>query len=434
MKLRNLVSAIAAAAVAVTSAISVSAEKVAVDVNDPKYVGASGDKGKYVTLFQSDKLETPIGYCVDTDLPLSDVYGFKVYVKFDQTELSNGTWVAGGIAANSDSRGWDCIEWSTQEGAKPITADLTENSVTYFDADAKSPLFKDTDTYCQLHFQTWGGTVEIVKFELLSRKGRVLTGYAEAAATEPAETTPAETEPAETEPVVTEPTEEPVDEPTEEPVDEPTEEPVGETAEAEVDWDAYDPDAAEAANEAFVFGVDQTIDLYAVLGDDLYDLNKVEATFTWDAGAGWCGGAGLGNGIVLDDGSEWISGPEYGAANANADIVDDGVATQTIIDLGDSVIEQIAAVGDDGVSVFGALFVQNWWNGVEANAQLASLTFYNADGDVIGELVYSEAEAPAPAAPSEDKGNPDTGVEGIAIVAGLAAVAGVAFVVSRKRK
>ncbi|MGN0651247.1 MAG: NPXTG-anchored protein [Oscillospiraceae bacterium] len=226
MKLRNLVSAIAAAAVALSTAISVSAEKVAVDVNDAKYLGASGDKGKYVTLFQSDKVEVPFGYCIDTDLELSDVYGFKVYVKFDQTELDNGTWVAGGIAVNSESTGWKCTEWAAQEGAKPISADLKENSVTYFDEESKAPLFKDTDTYCQLHFQTWGGTVEIVKFELLNKRGKVIVGYAEAPAeTEPAVTEPAETEPVE-EPVVEEPTEEaPVVEPTEEaPVEEPTEE------------------------------------------------------------------------------------------------------------------------------------------------------------------------------------------------------------------
>ena len=285
-------------------------------------------------------------------------------------------------------------------------------------------------------------TIDYVEY--VDKKGKVLAKYDSVAAekpaeTEPAETEPAETEPVETEPVETEPVEEPVEtEPTEEPVDEPTEEPVDEP---EVDWDAYDLDAAVAANEAFKFGEDQTIDLYAVLGDDLYDLNKVEATFTWDAGTAWCGGAGLGGGIVLDNGATWTAGPEYGAANANEIYVNDGVVTQTIIDLGDASIDQIATVGDDGVTSFGALFVQNWWNGVEANAQLASLTFYNADGDVIGELVYSEVEAPAekPAedsntTPADDKGNPDTGVEGVAVVAALAAVAGAAFVISRKRK
>ena len=45
-----------------------------------------------------------------------------------------------------------------------------------------------------------------------------------------------------------------------------------------------------------------------------------------------------------------------------------------------------------------------------------------------------DADAPVVVAPSTEKGSPDTGVEGIAAVAGVAVVAAGAVVLSKKRK
>ncbi len=221
---------------------------------------------------------------------------------------------------------------------------------------------------------------------------------------------------------------------------------------AEVDWDSYDADAMAAANEEFTLG--GAIDIYSVVGDSWEDIAVVEADFVWTPGlGGWCGGAGVGNGAVAADGSTWISGPEYGCANRNADVEPDGKATQVIVDLTENPLTAIASVGEDGTTTFAHIQIQNWWNGVEANAQVAAVRFLDADGEVLGELTYDvdvpeapvEDEAPvvedeAPATGDVDaetdssKGSPDTGVEDVAVVAGLAIVAAGAVLVSKKRK
>ena len=204
----------------------------------------------------------------------------------------------------------------------------------------------------------------------------------------------------------------------------------------------YDAAAAKANNEAFELG--GKIDLYDALGDKWNTFTKVEADFTWDAGTGWCGGAGIGGGADVDGGSGWIAGPEFGAANANAGVVDDGAATQTIIDLNGATLATIAAAGDDGTVTFGEMQVQKWWNCDEANAKVTAIRFLDASGAVVAELTYGAAEA-APAeetvtagdveaAAESTKGSPDTGIEDVAVVAGLAAVAAGAVVVAKKRK
>lgn len=224
-----------------------------------------------------------------------------------------------------------------------------------------------------------------------------------------------------------------------------------ETAEivSEPNWDEYDADAMAALNEEFALGVTDQIDLYALVGDEWENLAKVEGTFVWNTGnGGWCGGGGLGGGATLADGTSWVGGPEYGAANGNAAVEPDGTATQTIIEISaENPLATIATYNEDtGATEFGKLFVQNWWNGVETGAQVAAITAYDFDGNVIGEITYDVAvEAPeatpdTPAvdveAPTEDGkgGSPDTGVAGVAAAAGLVALAGAAVVASRKRK
>ena len=240
--------------------------------------------------------------------------------------------------------------------------------------------------------------------------------------------------------------EEATEEVEEEATEEEAEEEESEEEAAEVDWDSYDEDAMVAANEAFTLG--GAIDIYAVVGDAWADIALIEADFIWTPGlGGWCGGAGIGNGAVAADGSTWISGPEYGAANANSKYEPDGKATQTLVDLSANPLTAIASVNEDGTTSFAHIQVQDWWNGAAANAQVAAIRFLDADGEVIGELEY-EVEAPAaeeetteaPAAgdvsgeTDSSKGSPDTGIEDVAVVAGLAIVAGGAVLVSKKRK
>ena len=221
----------------------------------------------------------------------------------------------------------------------------------------------------------------------------------------------------------------------------------------DIDWTQWNEAAAYENNLAFQLG--GKIDLYAALGDNWDKFTKVEADFTWDAGTGWCGGAGIGGGATLADGTSWISGPEFGAANANEGVVNDGKATQTIIDMNGETLATIAAANDDGTYSFGELQVQNWWNGTEANAKVAAIRFLDATGSVVAELTYGAADeevvyAPAPTeevvtdapattgdvdgATDSSKGSPDTGVADVAAVAGLAVVAAGAVVIAKKRK
>ena len=207
--------------------------------------------------------------------------------------------------------------------------------------------------------------------------------------------------------------------------------------EAEVDWSQWDEAAAKENNENFQLG--GKIDLLAAVGEGWDDFTKVEADFTWDAGTGWCGGAGIGGGATLADGTSWIAGPEFGAANANEGVVNDGKATQTIIDMNGETLATIASVNDDGTSSFGELQVQNWWNGTEANAKVAAIRFLDATGSVIKELRFdggaaAEVTTVSNVAAAADKENPATGVEDVAAVAGLAVVAAGAMIISKKRK
>lgn len=206
--------------------------------------------------------------------------------------------------------------------------------------------------------------------------------------------------------------------------------------------DYYDADAAQELNDSFELG--GKLDLYAILGDDYADLATIEATFSWTPGEKWCGGAGIGAAVI--NGGTWIQGPEFGAANANEGVADDGKATQVIIDITDTPIEAIGSFADDGTATFGELQVQKWWNCDEAGAKVEALTFKDASGNVLAELNYGSAEAsdtvvtPAPAegdvdaAADSSKGSPDTGVADVAAVAGLAVLAAGAVVVAKKRK
>ena len=118
-----------------------------------------------------------------------------------------------------------------------------------------------------------------------------------------------------------------------------------------------------------------------------------------------------------------------------------------------------AALAEDG-SVAPFAQVQFWWvnpiydaDGNETGdgeATLESVTLYDANGNVVtaggGDAAPAATEAASNEAPSNeapagntnqavaDKNNADTGVEGVAVVAGLAIIAAGAVVVAKKRK
>ena len=425
MKLRNIFAVATAASVVAVSAVSASA---AVFSN-------SDSAGQFVCLVSNDT-NVPV---LENSALAADITKVVITVECAdyrdlESSIAAAEWYGGGIGTNSTSTGWAQTEWSFQEGAKPLTFaagdSRKEYVLTWENADG---FFTDSEEYAFFWIQDWTGTYSftITDYQILNADGvdvRTLDGAA-------AET-PAEPEAPAEEPEA--PAEEP-EAPAEEP-EEPAEEPAEDDG---IDWTQYDADAMAAMNDEFVFGTNDQIDIYALVGDNWADLAKVEGTFVWsDLEAGWCGGGGIGGGAVLADGSDWLSGPEYGAANGNADLVGDGVATQTIIDITGNPMTTVATVDEETGDVsYGKIFIQNWWNGVESGAQLAVLTAYDADGNVIGEIEYMEvpeastgAEEPEAPAATGDKTSPDTGVAGVAAVAGIAALAGAAVVVSRKRK
>lgn len=81
---------------------------------------------------------------------------------------------------------------------------------------------------------------------------------------------------------------------------------------------------------------------------------------------------------------------------------------------------------------FAAIVIQNY--GIDMN--IDAITLYDASGAKLLSLPGSAAATTTAAASNaaDDKGNADTGVEGIAVVAALAVLAGGAVVVAKKRK
>jgi|GEM_PF-2713908 len=402
-----------------------------------------------------------------------EAYGARFTIKADDS-------LSGTIALNSNSTGWDQKDWTIT-----WNDDKTEAVVEFIKKNA--PLFKETDKYAQVIIAGWSGLTSVDKIEIVNKDGEALWSVSNngddtwtendakykgmwegtdpsVPAEEPAAEDTAEEE---TKEEAKEETaaddiaaaiDEAIDNLSEEDkaalqgaLDTITEEDLAEldaaleqfAASLEELMSMYDAEAAAKNNANFELG--GKIDLLAALGADWDKFTKVEADFTWTPGTGWCGGAGIGGGADVEGGSGWISGPEFGAANANEGVVNDGKATQTIIDLEGKHLSQVAALNEDGTVSFGEMQIQKWWNCDEANAKILAIRFLGDDGSVIAELKAPVTEEAAPvaevavttgdvAAATDSKGNPDTGIADVAAVAGLAVVAGGAIVISKKRK
>lgn len=80
---------------------------------------------------------------------------------------------------------------------------------------------------------------------------------------------------------------------------------------------------------------------------------------------------------------------------------------------------------------YAQLWIQTWGGTVTVDS--VELLYADYEDDTAVDAT-ADAETPADDAASADKGNPDTGVAGVAVAAGVVALAGAAVVVSRKRK
>ena len=175
------------------------------------------------------------------------------------------------------------------------------------------------------------------------------------------------------------------------------------------------------------------LDVYGYRVTAQFPMAEVNDEATW-----------IGGGIGTNANSTGWASTEWGKASGEKPIVtefdDQGV---TVLEL---VSDASLFAADDA---YAQLWIQCWGG----TMNIISVEVLGADGEVIAEAVVGEvAEVEAPTedeAPVEDeapatgdvdaetdssKGSPDTGVEDVAVVAGLAIVAAGAVLVSKKRK
>ena len=185
MKIKKILAAVAAAAVAI-SAMAVNTFALTAE----NYLK---DGTVYIN---ADKAEDPT-WAIDAGVDQTTVYGVTYHVTFSESEVADeAAWIGGGIGANSPSTGWKQIEWGRTD--KTVIADLENGTITWLNT---APVFKANDQYAQFWLQTWGGTVTINSADILGEGGVILSTDEPAPAPAETEAAPEETEaaPAETE-------------------------------------------------------------------------------------------------------------------------------------------------------------------------------------------------------------------------------------------
>ncbi|MBD5104516.1 MAG: hypothetical protein HDT47_06600 [Ruminococcaceae bacterium] len=182
------------------------------------------------------------------------------------------------------------------------------------------------------------------------------------------------------------------------------------------------------------------------VGGDLYNLDpsqiaSYDVTLSWEAGEeDWIGGACI---VQYESGGWWTQIGDYSNDGENR--------TWGNLQSGDTFnVVLPEAIPADEQSVI--LTFQNYSDGIAVNVD--KIVLKDASGNAILTLpaeaaapaateateAATEAQAPAAAgdtsapAATTDKNNADTGVEGVAAVAGIAIVAAGAVVVAKKRK
>ena len=175
MKFTKTLAAIAAASLAVSS-LAVSA--FAADITSNSAIDlASDDKADAVIkLYEEDKDHNPVvDLFTEKNIARSDIYGMKVYFDLTADQVNGEEWIGGGIGANSDSTGWLSTEWGQAAGKKPIVLE-EDGTVTWLQ---DTPVFADTDTYCQLWTQAWGIALTLDKMEVLDKDGKPIAAISD---------------------------------------------------------------------------------------------------------------------------------------------------------------------------------------------------------------------------------------------------------------
>lgn len=172
MKLKKILAAVAAAAVAV-STMAVNA--FAID----KGTYLVDDGNTYLYLVADDGKPQ---WAVDNNVDVTTIYGITWHATFNGGEVADeSAWIGGGIGANSPSTGWKQIEWG--RNGKEITADLEKGVITWKN---DAPIFKADDKYVQLWISVWGGTVTFDSADLLDKDGNIIEAAPAPAADETA--------------------------------------------------------------------------------------------------------------------------------------------------------------------------------------------------------------------------------------------------------
>lgn len=440
MKLRKLISVAAATAI-VASVATVYASAADFD-------WAAG--GHFVCL-ASDSADVPV---LKNTALAADVRTVNLTIEcknkdFEKAVQNGDTWYGGGFGVNSKSTTWKALgEWSIQEGAKPLTLKPGEKRYQYtltYTTDA--PIVTASEDYCYFWIQDWSHTYEkeikLLDFDLLNADGVDIRDI-DAGATAPAETEkPAETTtaPVETEaPVV-------VVEPTAE-VEITIE--ADETVEIDtVEVDTAEVETAEVETEEVVASTEETVDadvndyfdgstLYLkrddgfdgyidATGADITEIYGVKFNVSFDDAEVANDDVWVGGGVGPNANSTGWEMHEWGKESGMKEIIPDFENGTITWFKGEPIFTD--------AEEYAQLWIQTWGGTVTVDS--VELLYADYDGsDIVAptpDVDTAETEAPADTT-TPDKGNPDTGVAGVAVAAGVVALAGAAIVVSRKRK
>ncbi len=159
MKMKKVLAAMAAMAVAATMAISASAayDVPAENIKDGATAFLIGDESKGENGPFNDKADELATYVAVTfTIELNEA---------EAADCAGGgeTWVGGGVGFNSDSTGWEQHEWTPKaldENGEPVK-ELTLTKVSdgvyevTFKREDGSSIFKADDTYAQIWMQDW---------------------------------------------------------------------------------------------------------------------------------------------------------------------------------------------------------------------------------------------------------------------------------------
>ena len=173
MKFSKTLASVCAATVALSS-LAVSAFAANITSNSAIDLASDGEANAVITLFGGEE-DAPIDLFTEKNVARSDVYGMKVYFDLTADQVNGEEWIGGGIGANSDSTSWLSVEWGQAAGKKPIAL-AEDGTVTWLQ---ETPVFADTDTYCQLWIQSWSMDLTIEKMEVLDKDGNAIAAFSD---------------------------------------------------------------------------------------------------------------------------------------------------------------------------------------------------------------------------------------------------------------